>query len=138
MATIRIRGAAAGRQRPTVMHFYWTIESFPELQPLDPWVRHAAWRACRLRPLRAWQVWAAFLGQFGVVLAGAFLGLILDGRLAALTANPQGAPPDAPFPIATAVFSFVASCVGLFLFLQFYARLLRPHFQRYLQSSSAA
>src|SRR6267154_1749919 len=62
------------------MHIYWTYKSFPELRDLEPLQQRAAWRACGLRPFRHWQIWAAFLSAVVIILAGGFLGSVIDGQ----------------------------------------------------------
>lgn len=40
------------------MKIYWTTNSIPEFANIDSAERRKAWRSCRYKSLRHWQIWA--------------------------------------------------------------------------------
>jgi hypothetical protein len=120
------------------MHLYWTLKSFPELRDLDASCRKAAWRACCLRPFQRWQTWAAFLSQFALVLAGAFMGLLIDGQTWILSGGSPPAIETMRFPAATVGLALLAGVASTVLFGQVYSHMIRPYLRRYVQTHQVA
>ena len=124
-------------QHSSAMHFYWTRTSFPELRELEPSQRKSAWRACSFRPFLHWQTWAAFLSQFILLLIGAFIGLVVDGRLWMLRGDSPVGREALRFPVASVIFCFVGAAFGYIVFTQVYCSMIRPHLKRYLETHNA-
>ena len=122
------------RRYSTVMHFYWTHKSFIELRELEFSRRRKVWRACWLRPFCHWQTWAAFVSQSVLILIGAFLGLVADGQLWMLRGDTPLVPEAFRFPLATLLLALAGAFVGMFIFTQVYASMIRPELKRYLET----
>ena len=119
------------------MRVYWTFKSFPELRDLEPRLRRRVWRTCALRPYRHLRTWAVLFSQFILVLVGALVGLILDGKLWVLLWMLRGDSPAGHeifgYPWATMLLMYLGAAVGCFLFIQFYSRMMRSELREYLE-----
>ena len=122
------------------MNIYWASKSFPELRDLESSRRKVVWRACWLRPFLQWQTWAAFLSQFVFIFLGAAIGSFFDGwHRVWLAIYFDGSVAPSEFehlhlPIWTAIFFWLGSFPGAFVFTQVYSRMIRPYLKRYVES----
>lgn len=116
------------------MHVYWTLKSYPELRDLEPSWRRRVWRSCYLRSFRYWQTWAALLSQFLLILAGAFVGLIVDGRFWMLQGDSPVGRETFRFPFATVLLTGLGGMLGSFVFWQVISSVIRPELKRYLET----
>lgn len=112
------------------MTLYWTLKSFPELRELESHRRKIVWELCWRQPFRHWQTWLAFMIQIVFLYVGHSIGALLDG-------SNQPTDSDVSFPIITPILRLAGGLIGILLFIQVYARMLRSYLRQHVQMEDA-
>lgn len=103
------------------MNIYWSLNSIPGLQDLAPAHRARIWRKFYPQAFSHWQIWLSLLACGVCTCLGLYLGIIFSR-------NVSGTILGYVFAI---ILGSIGAGVGVSLFNQTVAAVLRPYFREY-------